>query len=74
VHGAVFANQGTILMALWSDRGTNLVGTSIKSGCRMTFEYELRRDRGTILIGAGSLVRMQKSGLKAHGAGSRVTE
>jgi hypothetical protein len=54
VHGAVFANQGTSLIALWSDRGTISVGTSIKSGCRMPAEDELRRDRGTILISAGS--------------------
>jgi len=54
VHGAVFANPGTIYFTLWSDRGTNSVGTGIKSGCRMPAEDELRRDRGTNLIGAGS--------------------
>jgi hypothetical protein len=54
VHGAVFANQGTIWLTFWSDRGTNLLGTGIKSGCRMYDEAGQSRDRGTILIGAGS--------------------
>jgi hypothetical protein len=54
VHGAVFANPGTSLIGLWSDRGTIIVGTSIKSGVRMPFEDELRRDRGTSFISAGS--------------------
>jgi hypothetical protein len=54
VHGAVFANPGTSLVELWSDRGTILVGALIKSGCRMYDEAGQRRDRGTNLIGAGS--------------------
>jgi hypothetical protein len=54
VHGAVFANQGTSLVELSECRGTIAVGTGIKSGCRMYDEDELRRDRGTILISAGS--------------------
>ena len=54
MHGAVFANPGTSLIEHSECRGTMLVGALIKSGCRMTFEDELRRDRGTILIDAGS--------------------
>ena len=34
--------------------GTNSFGSLIKSGCRMIVEDELRRDRGTNPIGAGS--------------------
>jgi hypothetical protein len=40
VHGAVFANQGTILIEHSECRGTIAVGTSIKSGCRMYDEDE----------------------------------
>jgi hypothetical protein len=54
VHGAVFAIQVQVYVGLWSDRGTITVGTSIKSGCRITFEDESCRDRGTDLIDAGS--------------------
>jgi hypothetical protein len=54
VHGAVFANQGTILIALWSDRGTISVGALVKSGCRMYDEAGQSRDRGTNSIDAGS--------------------
>jgi hypothetical protein len=54
VHGAVFANPGTSLIEHSECRGTIAVGTSIKSGCRVTFEDELSRDRGTILIEAES--------------------
>ena len=54
MHGAVFANQGTSLVECSECRGTIAVGTSIKSGCRKTFEDELSRDRGTSLIDAGS--------------------
>jgi hypothetical protein len=73
VHGAVFANQGTSLIELWRNRGTNSVGARNKSGCRMIFEDELRRDRGTIIIGAGSLSGCTEL-IESTGAVSRLAE